>query len=89
MPFFYESIFCSFILAYCYFVTVISFSCDYLSSQVENELPEKIERLVRCEASAYQKLLMKRVEDNLGSIGNSKVYLCLGIVNGSWIQFGK
>ncbi|CAA6659858.1 unnamed protein product [Spirodela intermedia] len=44
---------------------------------VENELPEKIERLVRCEASAYQKLLMKRVEDNLGSIGTSKVYLSL------------
>ncbi|XP_010247117.1 PREDICTED: chromatin structure-remodeling complex protein SYD isoform X2 [Nelumbo nucifera] len=43
-----------------------------LKHKVENELPEKIERLVRCEASAYQKLLMKRVEDNLGSIGNSK-----------------
>lgn len=41
--------------------------------QVENELPEKIERLVRCEASAYQKLLMRRVEDNLGSIGSTKV----------------
>ena len=41
--------------------------------KVENELPEKIERLIRCEASAYQKLLMKRVEDNLGAIGNSKV----------------
>lgn len=41
--------------------------------QVENELPEKIERLVRCEASGYQKLLMKRVEENLGSITNSKV----------------
>ncbi|CAK9146729.1 unnamed protein product [Ilex paraguariensis] len=40
---------------------------------VENELPEKIERLVRCEASAYQKLLMRRVEDNLGAIGTSKV----------------
>ncbi|URE08447.1 SNF2 family N-terminal domain [Musa troglodytarum] len=40
---------------------------------VENELPEKIERLVRCEASAYQKLLMKRVEENLGSLGNYKV----------------
>uniref|UniRef100_A0A0A0KG41 Helicase C-terminal domain-containing protein n=1 Tax=Cucumis sativus TaxID=3659 RepID=A0A0A0KG41_CUCSA len=40
---------------------------------VENELPEKIERLVRCEASAYQKLLMRRVEDNLGSIGSTKV----------------
>ncbi|XP_042516714.1 chromatin structure-remodeling complex protein SYD-like isoform X2 [Macadamia integrifolia] len=44
-----------------------------LKHKVENELPEKIERLVRCEASAYQKLLMKRVEDNLGSIGSSKV----------------
>ncbi|XP_043710846.1 chromatin structure-remodeling complex protein SYD-like isoform X2 [Telopea speciosissima] len=44
-----------------------------LKHKVENELPEKIERLVRCEASAYQKLLMKRVEENLGSIGNSKV----------------
>ncbi|XXG81817.1 hypothetical protein AAC387_Pa09g2379 [Persea americana] len=43
-----------------------------LKNKVENELPEKIERLVRCEASAYQKLLMKRVEDNLGSIGNPK-----------------
>ncbi|ONK66213.1 uncharacterized protein A4U43_C06F5400 [Asparagus officinalis] len=32
-----------------------------LKHKVENELPEKIERLVRCEASAYQKLLMKRV----------------------------
>lgn len=41
--------------------------------QVENELPEKIERLVRCEASAYQKLLMTRVEDNLGAIGAVKV----------------
>ncbi|XP_020090033.1 chromatin structure-remodeling complex protein SYD isoform X2 [Ananas comosus] len=44
-----------------------------LKHKVENELPEKIERLVRCEASAYQKLLMKRVEENLGSIGNTKV----------------
>ncbi|GAB4851223.1 hypothetical protein Ancab_030519 [Ancistrocladus abbreviatus] len=43
-----------------------------LKHKVENELPEKIERLVRCEASAYQKLLMKRVEDNLGALGNSK-----------------
>lgn len=43
-----------------------------LKHKVENELPEKIERLVRCEASAYQNLLMKRVEDNLGSIGSSK-----------------
>ncbi|XP_057484084.1 chromatin structure-remodeling complex protein SYD-like isoform X2 [Actinidia eriantha] len=43
-----------------------------LKHKVENELPEKIERLVRCEASAYQKLLMKRVEDNLGAIGTSK-----------------
>ncbi|KAJ4968716.1 hypothetical protein NE237_015417 [Protea cynaroides] len=43
-----------------------------LKHKVENELPEKIERLVRCEASAYQKLLMKRVEENLGSMGNSK-----------------
>ncbi|XP_008803891.1 chromatin structure-remodeling complex protein SYD-like isoform X2 [Phoenix dactylifera] len=43
-----------------------------LKHKVENELPEKIERLIRCEASAYQKLLMKRVEENLGSIGNSK-----------------
>ncbi|KAK2965362.1 hypothetical protein RJ640_013825 [Escallonia rubra] len=40
--------------------------------QVENQLPEKIERLVRCEASSYQKLLMKRVEENLGAFGNSK-----------------
>lgn len=36
-------------------------------------MPEKIERLIRCEASAYQKLLMKRVEENLGAIGTSKV----------------
>ncbi|KAL5712823.1 hypothetical protein ACHQM5_014952 [Ranunculus cassubicifolius] len=43
-----------------------------LKHKVEHELPEKIERLVRCEASAYQKLLMQRVEDNLGSIGSSK-----------------
>ncbi|KAF9623183.1 hypothetical protein IFM89_037764 [Coptis chinensis] len=43
-----------------------------LKHKVENELPEKIERLVRCEASAYQKVLMKRVEDNLGSLGSSK-----------------
>ncbi|KAJ6897927.1 chromatin structure-remodeling complex protein SYD-like isoform X2 [Populus alba x Populus x berolinensis] len=46
---------------------------DNSADEVENQLPEKIERLVRCEASAYQKLLMKRVEENLGSIGNSKV----------------
>ncbi|KAI8526239.1 hypothetical protein RHMOL_Rhmol13G0293200 [Rhododendron molle] len=43
-----------------------------LKHKVENQLPEKIERLVRCEASSYQKLLMKRVEDNLGAIGTSK-----------------
>ncbi|XVE82038.1 hypothetical protein DITRI_Ditri15bG0114600 [Diplodiscus trichospermus] len=43
-----------------------------LKHKVENELPEKIERLIRCEASAYQKLLMKRVEENLGAMGNSK-----------------
>ncbi|CAL9188699.1 unnamed protein product [Musa hybrid cultivar] len=43
-----------------------------LKHKVENQLPEKIERLVRCEASAYQKLLMKRVEENLGSLGNYK-----------------
>ncbi|XP_065863549.1 chromatin structure-remodeling complex protein SYD isoform X2 [Euphorbia lathyris] len=43
-----------------------------LKHKVENELPEKIERLIRCDASAYQKLLMKRVEDNLGAIGNTK-----------------
>ncbi|KAG6664353.1 hypothetical protein CIPAW_02G087300 [Carya illinoinensis] len=43
-----------------------------LKHKVENQLPEKIERLIRCEASAYQKLLMKRVEENLGSIGASK-----------------
>lgn len=46
--------------------------CKYFY-QVENELPEKIERLIRCEASSYQKLLMKRVEENLGAIGTSKV----------------
>lgn len=43
-----------------------------LKHKVENQLPEKIERLVRCEASAYQKLLMQRVEDNLGAFGASK-----------------
>ncbi|KAL3529839.1 hypothetical protein ACH5RR_009161, partial [Cinchona calisaya] len=43
-----------------------------LKHKVENQLPDKIERLVRCEASAYQKLLTKRVEDNLGAIGMSK-----------------
>ncbi|CAI9761373.1 unnamed protein product [Fraxinus pennsylvanica] len=43
-----------------------------LKHKVEHELPEKIERLVRCEASGYQKLLMKRVEENLGAIGTSK-----------------
>ncbi|XP_042420357.1 chromatin structure-remodeling complex protein SYD-like isoform X1 [Zingiber officinale] len=43
-----------------------------LKHKVENQLPEKIERLVRCEASAYQKLLMKRVEENLGSLGSVK-----------------
>ena len=53
----------------CYHVFRFLYSC----LQVENELPEKIERLVRCEASAYQKLLMRRVEDNLGSIGSTKV----------------
>jgi hypothetical protein len=42
--------------------------------QVESELPGKIERLVRCEASAYQKLLITRVEDNLGGIGAVKVH---------------
>ncbi|XP_021304222.1 chromatin structure-remodeling complex protein SYD isoform X6 [Sorghum bicolor] len=44
-----------------------------LKHKVENELPEKIERLVRCEPSAYQKLLMTRVEENLGGIGAVKV----------------
>ncbi|MCH81223.1 helicase swr1 [Trifolium medium] len=43
-----------------------------LKHKVENQLPSKIERLIRCEASSYQKLLMKRVEDNLGAIGTSK-----------------
>ncbi|CAL5047140.1 unnamed protein product [Urochloa decumbens] len=44
-----------------------------LKHKVENQLPSKIERLVRCEASAYQKLLMTRVEENLGAIGAVKV----------------
>ncbi|KAM0917905.1 hypothetical protein ACQ4PT_009309 [Festuca glaucescens] len=44
-----------------------------LKHKVESELPGKIERLVRCEASAYQKLLITRVEDNLGGIGAVKV----------------
>ncbi|XP_024989757.1 chromatin structure-remodeling complex protein SYD isoform X2 [Cynara cardunculus var. scolymus] len=43
-----------------------------LKHKVENQLPEKIERLVRCEASAYQKILMQRVEDSLGAFGASK-----------------
>ncbi|KAI3744867.1 hypothetical protein L1987_57963 [Smallanthus sonchifolius] len=43
-----------------------------LKHKVENQLPEKIERLVRCEASAYQKILMQRVDDNLGAFGSSK-----------------
>ncbi|BBN10806.1 hypothetical protein Mp_5g06580 [Marchantia polymorpha subsp. ruderalis] len=43
-----------------------------LKQKVENELPEKIERLVRCEASGYQKLLMKHVKEKLGSLGNAK-----------------
>ncbi|CAA2954335.1 chromatin structure-remodeling complex SYD [Olea europaea subsp. europaea] len=43
-----------------------------LKHKVEHQLPEKIERLIRCEASGYQKLLMKRVEENLGVIGTSK-----------------
>ncbi|KAD4981711.1 hypothetical protein E3N88_18382 [Mikania micrantha] len=43
-----------------------------LKHKVENQLPEKIERLVRCESSAYQKLLMRRVDDNLGAFGSSK-----------------
>ncbi|KAL2642565.1 hypothetical protein R1flu_010152 [Riccia fluitans] len=43
-----------------------------LKQKVENELPEKIERLVRCEASGYQKLLMKHVQEKLGSLGNAK-----------------
>ncbi|OAE35580.1 hypothetical protein AXG93_2841s1140 [Marchantia polymorpha subsp. ruderalis] len=45
---------------------------DNTPNQVENELPEKIERLVRCEASGYQKLLMKHVKEKLGSLGNAK-----------------
>ncbi|KAG5006562.1 hypothetical protein JHK82_024506 [Glycine max] len=45
---------------------------NVILNKVENELSEKIEKLIRCEASSYQKLLMKRVEENLGSIGNSK-----------------
>ena len=53
--------------------------------QVENQLPEKIERLVRCEASAYQKLLMKRVGENLGSLGMSKVFLvCIHSFGFGW-----
>ncbi|KAM0917906.1 hypothetical protein ACQ4PT_009309 [Festuca glaucescens] len=46
---------------------------DNSEDEVESELPGKIERLVRCEASAYQKLLITRVEDNLGGIGAVKV----------------
>ncbi|XP_024543984.1 uncharacterized protein LOC9654887 [Selaginella moellendorffii] len=44
-----------------------------LKHKVEYELPEKIERLVRCEASAYQRLLMKRVKEKMGGIGHAKV----------------
>ncbi|KAI5070128.1 hypothetical protein GOP47_0014471 [Adiantum capillus-veneris] len=43
-----------------------------LKHKVENELPEKFERLVRCKPSAYQLLLMKRVKDKLGSLGHAK-----------------
>lgn len=43
-----------------------------LKQKVENELPEKIERLVRCKPSAYQQLLMKRVKEKLGSLGHAK-----------------
>lgn len=43
-----------------------------LKHKVENELPEKIERLVRCEASAYQKLLMKHVKDKMKSLNHAK-----------------
>uniref|UniRef100_A0A0E0LA35 Chromatin structure-remodeling complex protein SYD n=1 Tax=Oryza punctata TaxID=4537 RepID=A0A0E0LA35_ORYPU len=46
---------------------------DSSTEEVENELPEKIERLVRCWPSAYQKLLIKRVEENLGGIGAVKI----------------
>ncbi|XP_021993854.1 uncharacterized protein LOC110890541 isoform X2 [Helianthus annuus] len=45
------------------------------------ELSEKIER---CEASAYQKLLIRRVGDNLGAFGVSKVHFA--ITKPLWIQ---
>lgn len=48
--------------------------CGMLSLKVENELPEKIERLVRCEASGYQKLLMKHVKDKMKSLNHAKVW---------------
>ncbi|KAJ0734292.1 hypothetical protein HanPI659440_Chr11g0418261 [Helianthus annuus] len=44
------------------------FSAQIFMPRVE-ELSEKIER---CEASAYQKLLIRRVGDNLGAFGVSK-----------------
>ena len=68
---FLSSSFLTHLCPYPEFVQYLSF-VYYL--QVENELPEKIERLVRCEASAYQKLLMTRVEENLGGIGAVKVH---------------
>uniref|UniRef100_A0A0D9WNZ5 Chromatin structure-remodeling complex protein SYD n=1 Tax=Leersia perrieri TaxID=77586 RepID=A0A0D9WNZ5_9ORYZ len=46
---------------------------DSSTEEVENQLPGKIERLVRCWPSAYQKLLIKRVEENLGGIGAVKL----------------
>ncbi|KAG6509979.1 hypothetical protein ZIOFF_027987 [Zingiber officinale] len=52
---------------------IAGYAKDGRASDVENELPKKIERLVRCEAFAYQKLLMKRVEENLGSLRSAKV----------------
>ena len=48
--------------------------CGMLCFKVENELPEKIERLVRCEASGYQKLLMKHVKDKMKSLNHAKVW---------------
>ncbi|CAH1412063.1 unnamed protein product [Lactuca virosa] len=46
-----------------------------LKHKVENELPEKIERLVRCKSSAYEKIFMRRVEDDVGAFGATKVLL--------------
>ncbi|GAQ90018.1 putative SNF2 family N-terminal domain containing protein [Klebsormidium nitens] len=44
-----------------------------MKEKVADELPGKVERLIRCEASAYQKLLARQVTEKLGRLpGQSK-----------------